>query len=385
MSAIEQRIKEQAQALGFAQAGVVRPDPTAHRALYESWIDAERHGEMHYLAREDSRRRRFDLSATMPEVRSVVVVAHAYRGSPEIDAPAERGIVARYARGRDYHDVVVPRLRQLRAWIEEAVGRPVSGRAYADTGPILERDLAWRAGLGWFGKNTMSIHPKRGSFWFIGSLLLDLELEPDPPFDTDHCGSCRACLDGCPTEALLGRDEQGAPVMDARRCISYLTIEHRGPIPFELRASIGNRIFGCDICQDVCPWNERFGDAVSPDPAYAEAAQGEAFHGRALVEIAEELVVLDESDFKRAFRSSPLYRAHREGLLRNVCVALGNYGGDDAVSVLERALADSHPLVRGHAAWALGQIGGADASAALIRAQTSEADPFVIAELRRAT
>lgn len=367
------------------QAGVVRPDPTGHRPAYEAWIEAELHGEMHYLARDDARQRRFDLTATMAEVRSVVVVAHPYRGSVEFDLPADRGIIARYARGRDYHDVVVPRLRELRAWIEAQMGRPVAGRAYADTGPILERDLAQRAGLGWFGKNTMAIHPKRGSYWFIGSLLLDLELEPDPPFDADHCGSCHACLDACPTEALLGRDDQGAPVMDARRCISYLTIEHRGPIPVELRASIGNRIFGCDICQDVCPWNERFGDVVSADPAYAEAAQGEAFHGKALVEIAEELLVLDESGFKRAFRSAPLYRAHREGLLRNVCVALGNWSSDEAVPVLERALGDADPLVRGHAAWALGQIGGVDASAALRHAQTSEADPFVIAELRRVT
>lgn len=361
MSTVEQRIKEHARALGFAQAGVVRPDPTEHRAFYEAWIEAERHGDMHYLAREDARRRRFDLSATMSDVRSVIVVAHAYRGTAEAKLSDERGIVARYARGLDYHDVVVPRLRQLREAIEELVGQPVVGRAYADTGPILERDLARRAGLGWFGKNTMSIHPKRGSFWFIGCLLLDVELEPDPPFDTDHCGSCRACLDGCPTDALLGRDEQGAPVMDARRCISYLTIEHRGPIPLELRPLIGNRIFGCDICQDVCPWNERFGDAEPADPAYAEVAQGGAFHGEPLVAIAEKLLVLDEADFKRVFRGSPLYRAHREGLIRNVCVALGNWGSDEAVPVLRRALEDSHPLVQEHAAWALSRIGASDA------------------------
>ncbi len=185
-------------------------------------------------------------------------------------------MIARYARGRDYHRVVKKKLKALGRRLEEIAARPVEWRAYVDTGPILERDLARRAGLGWFGKNTMLLNPRRGSYFFLGVLLTDLELEPDAPFEADHCGSCRACLDACPTGALLGRDESGAPVMDATRCISYLTIEHRGPIARELRPLMGNRVYGCDICQEVCPWNVRFAEvAAERDYAAREAWEAE--------------------------------------------------------------------------------------------------------------
>ncbi len=380
-ASLEAGIKKKALELGFTDVGVVGPGATEHRGFYEGWIGKGHHGEMGYLSRDDSRARRYDLAVTMPSVRSVVVVTHAYRAPAEENGDSAHAVVARYARGQDYHDVVVPRLRALHSWIESEVGRPVEGRPYADTGPILERDLARRAGLGWFGKNTMAIHPRRGSYWFIGSLLLDLDLKPDVAFESDHCGSCSACLDACPTRALLGRDATGAPVMDARRCISYLTIELRGVIPPELRAGIGNRIFGCDICQEVCPWNERFAGTVTPDPDYRQPGLGQEYNGQALTILANELLGLSVEAFKARFRRSPLYRAHRGGLLRNTCVALGNWGHEQAVDPLTRALLDSDPLVRGHAAWALAQVGGPSANDSLKACLDREHDAYVKGEL----
>lgn len=238
---------------------------------------------MAYLARTDAVERREDPSLTLPGVRSIVVVADAYdagEGSGARGEPASRdpstGVIARYARGADYHRVLRGKLDRLRLWTQERLehdGRV--GRVYVDTGPLLERELGRRAGLGWFGRNIMLIHPRRGSYFFLGALLLEVSLPPDPPFTDDRCGSCRACLDACPKGALLGRDETGAPVMDARRCISYLTIELRGPIPRDLRPAIGNRIFGCDICQEVCPWNQRFPEHASLESRYAARGPGE--------------------------------------------------------------------------------------------------------------
>ncbi|MFW6079884.1 MAG: tRNA epoxyqueuosine(34) reductase QueG, partial [Gemmatimonadota bacterium] len=299
-------VRTAASRLGFDRVGIAPVRPSDHGEFYRRWLGAGRHGEMSYLARPDAVARRLDPRSAWPALRSAVVVAHNYypgddggaeasetgsgagadggeeageadadprgRGAtPRVDAGGaavragassatwgdpSRGVVARYARGRDYHRVVKKKLLRLLRAIEDELGRELpAARAYVDTGPVLERELARRAGIGWFGRNTMLIDPRRGSYFFLGTLLLELELEHDEPFDDDRCGSCRACLDACPTGALLGRDEAGAPVIDATRCISYLTIEHRGPIPRELRPLIGNRIFGCDICQEVCPWN----------------------------------------------------------------------------------------------------------------------------------
>jgi epoxyqueuosine reductase len=286
-------------------------------------------------------------------------------------------VIARYARGQDYHGAIKKLLLELHGWIEASVEGPVEGRVYVDTGPILEREMALRAGVGWFGKNTMLIHPKRGSYFFLGLLLLDLELDADAPFQEDHCGTCRTCLDACPTGALLGRDASGAPVMDAPRCISYLTIEHRGPIPVELRALMGNRVYGCDICQEVCPWNERF---VQPaeDEAYRTR---DGLDGPSLVDLAERLLGLDESEFRALFRESPITRAKRAGLLRNVCVALGNWGAREAIPILARALADEEALVRGHAAWALGRVSTGEARESLLVAAKDEANGWVGQEI----
>jgi len=396
-------LKNLAREEGFELAGITLPTPSAHSDFLRRWIAAGRHSEMAYLADSDALRRRANLTLTLPGVRSVLVVGHNYylkdpEGVP--DDPS-RGVVARYARGRDYHRVMKGRLDRVHARFSEAVGEKVQGRSYVDTGPILERELANLAGLGWFGRNTMLIHPRRGSYFFLGTLLLELELEPDLAFEEDRCGSCHACLDACPTGALLGSDETGAPVMDATRCISYLTIENRGPIPLELRPLIGNRIYGCDICQEVCPFNERFSSPAT-EAGYAPRAPGErpigvealpgegvggfrkgwdvgtgaitggrktekeppptlpALHpGTDSPHLIDLLTMaLSEENWESFSRGSAIRRAGREGFARNVCVALGNWGAPEAVPVLTEALADPSLLVREHAEWALKEIEG---------------------------
>jgi epoxyqueuosine reductase len=249
--------------------------------------------------------------------------------------------VARYARGADYHNVLRERLNQLLAWVQQQVP-DCKGRGVVDTAPLLERDFARRAGLGWFGKNTMLLNKKLGSYFFLGALLLDLELTPDSPHETRHCGTCTACLDACPTEAFV------APgVLDSRRCISYLTIELRGPIREELRQPMGNWIFGCDICQEVCPWNRKAPFATEP-----------ALQPRADLENVDplELLAISEEEFRQRFRGTALLRTKRRGLVRNVAIALGNSGNPNALPALQRALADPDPLIQEAAAWAIAQI-----------------------------
>jgi epoxyqueuosine reductase len=358
--ALAQELKEHALASGFSLAGIAPVDASEHMPVYREWIDEGRHGEMAYLSRADAVSRRADLDSTLSDVRSVLVVAHEYyvEDPPGVPEDASRAVIARYARGEDYHHVVKDKLVSLARWLDAKIDSRLHSRAYVDTGPILERDLAQRAGLGWFGKNTMLINPQRGSYFFLGLLLLDIELPFDKPFAQDRCGSCQACLDACPTGALLGRDGSGAPIIDARRCISYLTIELTGPIPTELRPLMGNRVYGCDICQEVCPFTSKFSIPTS-EPAYAPTLD---LDGPPLIELAERVLSLSGKGFLHEFADSPVTRAGRKGLLRNVCVALGNWGKAAAVPTLLTALSDRAPIVRGHAAWALGRI---DASAAL--------------------
>jgi epoxyqueuosine reductase len=312
---------------------------------------------------------------------------------------AARGTIARYARGRDYHKVIRKKLGALLRWLEEYAGTPLPlARACVDTSPVLERELAQRAGLGWFGRNTMLINPRRGSYFFLATLLVELEFdELDRPFEQDHCGTCNACVDACPTGALLGRDGTGAPVIDATRCISYLTIEHRGAIPRELRPLIGNRIFGCDICQEVCPFTRRF-STPSAEPAFASRGPNEPAFGvqldpgaarphpgtmsPSLIALLE--TALDASAWDAFTRGSALRRAGRAGLGRNVCVGLGNWGSPEAVPVLKAALADPDPLVRGHAAWALGRISSPSAVSALEQQAGRESDAWVSEEISAA-
>jgi epoxyqueuosine reductase len=373
---LTQRIRARARELGFDAVGIAPVGPSAHADAYARWVAEDRHGEMGYLAREDAVARRADPARVVPGVRSAVVVAKNYypeHEDPAIAADPSRGVFARYARNDDYHEILTPRLIELQNWIDDEL-LPVRGRAYVDTGPVLERELAQRAGLGWFGRNTMLIRPQQGSYFFLGVILLDVELQYDAPFEREHCGTCTSCLDACPTGALLGRDESGAPRMDARRCISYLTIELKGPIPRELRPLLGNRIYGCDICNEVCPHNS---------PKFVQLTSEEAFwprqgvHGTRLI----ELMGMDQAEFSRRFKNSPVKRAKRRGLLRNVAVALGNWGSPEAVPVLAAALNDAEPLIRGHAAWALGRIGTEAALQALRGRAEVEAEGWVREEI----
>jgi epoxyqueuosine reductase len=385
-------LSREALRLGFSRFGISDGSPSQHMAVYRDWVDRKLHGDMGYLAREDSVARRGDLRLTMEEVRSVVVVAQEYfqEDPPGVPDDPSRGVVARYARGVDYHHLLKARLQELLAWsraevLQKGLAQELRGFAYVDTGPILERELAGQAGLGWFGKNTMLIHPRLGSYSFLGVLLLDLELPPTAPFGEERCGSCQRCLDECPTGALLGRTAAGAPLMDARRCISFLTIENKDPIPRDLRKGLGNRIFGCDICQEVCPFSRRFSE-VSGEPAYVASSWTD---GPSLV----ELMTLSEEKFLSAFSGSPVKRSKRRGLLRNAAVALGNWGSPEAIPALSSALDDSEPLVRGHAAWALGELlsrvgipgdGGHVVAEALLGRLEVEEDPWVREEVQAA-
>jgi epoxyqueuosine reductase len=300
-------IKAQAYGLGFDLAGIATLGPPETADAFDDWLSHGYAGEMDYLVRGAEKRR--DSRLPFPGARSAIVVGLNYGGT------APSGPVARYARGDDYHDVMWKMLGSLHEWIDAEVGHPTAGKSYVDTGPILERDLARRAGLGWFGKNTNLINSDIGSFFFIGSLLTDLELEPDTPYEADRCGTCTRCLEACPTNAFVE-----PRVLDATRCISYLTIEAKGQIPAELERDVGELIYGCDICQEVCPWNIRFSrDATNP--AFVPRAAIGRKDARTL---AAEILAMDDDGFRAAFRKSPMKRAKRSGLVRNAGVALRN-------------------------------------------------------------
>jgi epoxyqueuosine reductase len=339
-SALEERIKAQAFGLGFDFAGVAQLGPAETAKAFDEWVARGYAGEMHYLARWADKRR--DTRLPFPGTASAIVVAMDYGGK------TPSGPVARYARGDDYHELMTARLNALHDWIAAEVGHTVHGKAYVDTGPLLERDLARRAGLGWFGKNTMLVNPELGSFFFLGALLVDLELAPDEPFEADRCGTCTRCLDACPTNALVE-----PRLLDATRCISYLTIELKGEIPETLREPMGALLYGCDICQDVCPFNVKFAQDLK-EPAFAPRA---AIVGRDARQLARELLAMTPDEFSRAFSKSPMKRAKLRGLKRNAAVVLGNVGMAEDVDVLTRAR-DEEPdaMVREHAAWALGRL-----------------------------
>lgn len=342
MRELTDRVRQKARRLGFHLVGIVDPRSGIDTHAYRDWLKRGHHAGMGYLSRPDAIEKRANPGLIIPDVRSMVVVGINYYPGDFPGRTEGLGRVSRYAWGLDYHEVIVDRLQRLVDWIEEATPGHLTHRAYVDHGPLLERELARRAGLGWFGKNTNLIHPDLGSYFFLGELLLDLELEPNAPFEDDRCGSCTACLDACPTGALIS-----PRVLDARRCISYLTIEHRGAIPAEMRPQMGDWIFGCDVCQEVCPWNKRF----------ARPQEDSAFHPSRPTLNPIELLALDEAGFRQRFWGTPLWRPRRTGLLRNAAVVLGNVGDQTAVPALQQALSDE-PLIANHAGWALGQLKG---------------------------
>jgi epoxyqueuosine reductase len=356
-----------AHELGFDLVGFAAAEPFDRWAFYSRWLANGYAGAMGYLV--DRREQRRSPTELLPGCRTVVCVAQNYHAGAAAAPGRLEGWISRYAWGEDYHTEMKGRALRLLEALRGLGGPGTEGRVFVDTGPILEREAAMRAGLGFIGKNTCLISPKLGSWVFLGEVLTTLELEPDPPA-TPHCGRCTRCLDACPTRAFVG-----PYLLDATRCISYLTIELRGPIPVELRAPIGTHVFGCDICQEVCPWNR-----------FARPAAGQSYLPRDGLRAPEliRLMELDLEGYRRLFKNSPVKRAKYVGLRRNVAVALGNTGAKEAVPALIRALSDPEPLVRRHVAWALGRLGGAEARAALAGRLSVETDPDVGAEIRDA-
>ena len=347
---------------GFAWVGVAPAVTADGFSRLADWIDAGYAGEMSYF---DSRRNAYEHpESVLAGVRSLVVMALPYDASPFSCDGQTRGKLARYVWQReDYHDVIHTSLKRLGRLI--LAEYPTSRvRGVVDTAPLLEREFAKLAGIGWIGKNTMLLNPLLGSYFFIACLLTDVEFAVSDPFTTSHCGTCTACLDACPTNAF-----PQAGVLDATRCISYLTIEHRGPIPLELRSGVGQWLFGCDICQEVCPWNRK---PERRDPGRPEALTNLD---------PRELLLMTDDQFRDRFRKTPLWRAKRRGLARNAAVVLGNLRQVSAVNALSRGLSDSESLVRGASAWALGQIGTSPAIEALQTRREIEADDLVLSEI----
>ena len=324
------RLKAAALELGFNLVGVTPAEPSPTLSAYLAWIEAGMHGGMGYMARPDRQARRADLNVIMPGVRSLVVVGLDYRAQvPDnlLDDPS-RGRFASYAWGLDYHDIMTPRLEALAEWLRDASGQSLSHRVYVDTGAILERSHAHAAGLGFVGKNTMLIHPRRGSYMFLGEILTDLEFDVyDEPGAASRCGSCTRCLVACPTNAF-----PRPFVLDARRCISYLTIENKGWIDPHLRPLMGNWVYGCDVCQDVCPWQR-----------FATPTQIPEFRPQDVDRVAPRLLdmlAMDEAAFKARYTGSPVARIKRDRLVRNACVAAGNWGDPSVAPALARLLSD---------------------------------------------
>jgi epoxyqueuosine reductase len=328
-----------ARSLGFDLCRVAPAVAPPHAAEFRAWLEEGCQGEMTWLERNADRRTNPQL--VQPDARSVIVLGINYyqeNRAKDTGKPA-MGRIARYAWGNDYHDLIEAKLRALESWLIERGGVQ---RRYVDTGPVLERDFATLAGVGWQGKSTMVIHPKLGPWCFLAAILTTMEFPPDSPM-RDHCGKCTRCLDACPTGAITAPHR-----VDARKCISYLTIENKGAIPEEFRTAMGDRIYGCDECLEVCPWN-RFAQR-SNETAFAAR---EYVHGWAL----RDFLALDDDGFRQLFRKSPIKRIKRRGFLRNVCVALGNIGTREDLPALEAASLDSEPLISEHARWAIHQIG----------------------------
>lgn len=362
---LEGAIRAQALALGFDACRFTSADADpALAGRLRAWLDSGAHGEMGWMA--ETADRRAAPQALWPEARSVVMLGLNYGPSDDPRALLERkeaGAISVYARNRDYHDIIKGRLKQLAAFIlKRAGGGDV--KVFVDTAPVMEKPLAQRAGLGWQGKHTNLVSRDFGSWLFLGAIFTTIPLAPDPP-ESDHCGQCRACLDACPTGAFTGPYQ-----LDARRCVSYLTIEHKGPIPDEFRAAIGNRIYGCDDCLAVCPWNK-----FAQTTREAKLAARDDLQAPPLAALAR----LDDAAFRALFSGSPIKRIGRARFLRNVLIAIGNSGAPHLAPEAERLLADPEPLVRGTAIWALARL-SPERLAALGAFRRAETDAGVLAE-----
>ncbi len=366
---LSRRVVHLAEEVGFDRCAVAPAEDLPAGLRLEEWLSRDMHGSMAWMARDPARRS--DPRLVVPEARSVVVVAMNYHTDDAASHDPRTGCISRYAWGDEYHRVVGERLEALVEGLERLVP-DLQGRWYVDTGPVMEKAWAERAGLGWIGKHTNVIHRDLGSWIFLGAVITNAVLHLHAgSAHRDSCGTCTACIDVCPTDAIV------APyVLDARRCISYLTIENRGPIPIEYRTAMGNRVFGCDDCQDVCPWN-RFAQVSAQAQSFAPRE-----HARAPALV--ELLGLDNDEFLSRFRDSPVRRAKRSGFIRNVAVALGNSGDMSAVGPLVASLGDEEPLVRGHVAWALGQLGGPESVDGLRAHLAAESDESVRHEIEAA-
>jgi len=360
-----EQLRTRAAELGLS-VGISAAIPGAEGESLTRWLAEGRHGEMQWLGRNAERRA--DPRLVVDGAQSVISVGMSYYSGelPEVADDRPRGRIARYALGDDYHDAMLERVRELASILDDD-----EARAYVDTGPILEKSWAQRSGLGWIGKHTNNVSQQHGSWWFLGAIVTRNQLEPSEPME-HHCGTCSSCFEVCPTGAIRA-DEPGR--MDARLCISYLTIELRGAIPHELRPLIGNWIFGCDLCLDICPWN-RFAE-VTPEQRFLPRPE--------LVNPdLEAMLSWTQEQFSKVMKGSAIKRTKRRGLLRNVAVALGNSGDQRVVPALIRCLREEEEaLVRGHAAWAIGQLGGGEAMKALEEAR-GDADEFVVMEARQA-
>lgn len=362
---LSHRLKSLARELGFQLMGICPAAAPAGASRLDGWLAAGYAGQMHYIA---DRRVAYDHPAHLLEgVRSVFVLGMHYATVQPNESRNASGRISRYAWGDgDYHDTIRERLHRLADHLRELVPAART-RGVVDTAPLLEREFAQLAGLGWVGKNTLLLNKHSGSYFFLAALLTDQLLEYDQPHAADHCGTCTACLDACPTDAFVQPF-----LLNASRCISYLTIEHRDAIPAELRTGMGNWLFGCDVCQAVCPWNR---DA----PQTTEAIFTPRDNANPLDLLG--LFELDEEQFRRQFRHTPLWRSHRRGLLRNAAIVLGNQRCETALPALARGLADCEPLVRGASAWALGQLQCQAARDLLLQRRSTEPDPGVVEEI----
>jgi epoxyqueuosine reductase len=338
---MKEKIRQRALELGFDDCRFTTAAAPASAEQFQNWLAENKNGEMSWLERNAPKR--VDPQKVLPGARSVIVLAASYEISnrkSQIQNP-KSGVVARYARFDDYHDVLGERLKFLAESVNQLGGTEVRSLWYVDTGPLLERDFAQRAGLGFVGKHTNLISRRLGNWIFLSEIITTLELEPDAP-EKNHCGKCSRCIEACPTNAITAPFQ-----LDARRCISYLTIELKGAIPVELRPAIGNRVYGCDDCLAACPWNKF-------------AREGNLMKAHARKDLAQpdliELLQLDNAGFKSRFANSPVLRTKRRGLLRNVCVALGNVGDESALPALEKSAHDPEPLIAEHARWAISEI-----------------------------